>query len=207
MPDVWRGILAGVPSVPAGGVAGRSDARARGLGRSCKACSQLTRLLGGSTALAWTLHFTLAGHSASCCAHCGAAGFHSISRLPRWRRRALLVTPYLFLYDLVVLAVPMAFLIRAGCANRVISRRNARNGFRQPSCSDLPAGDCSRRWRQSFWLACWWSDACGMFLHTPWGHLAMGSRLPCWRTALEAFSGSGHRFSAENATTKGFQSR
>jgi arabinofuranan 3-O-arabinosyltransferase len=27
---------------------------------------------------------------------------------------ALLATPYLFLYDLVVLAVPMAFLIRAG---------------------------------------------------------------------------------------------
>ena len=29
----------------------------------------------------------------------------------------LLVTPYLFLYDLVVLAVPMAFIIRAGASS------------------------------------------------------------------------------------------
>jgi arabinofuranan 3-O-arabinosyltransferase len=76
----------------------------------------LVRWLGGGETLAWTLHGALAAAVA-------------IAVCVLWRRRsktsfemkaaalatgALLVTPYLYLYDLVVLAVPMAFLIRAG---------------------------------------------------------------------------------------------
>jgi arabinofuranan 3-O-arabinosyltransferase len=73
----------------------------------------LTRLLGGSAALAWCLQLAL-------------SGVVIILLCLIWRRKmsfelkaaalatgSLLVTPYLFLYDLVVLAVPMAFLIRA----------------------------------------------------------------------------------------------
>jgi Glycosyltransferase family 87 len=74
----------------------------------------LTRMLGGAEPLAWTLQALVA-------LACTAA----ISLL--WRSRAeydikaaalgcgaLLATPYLYLYDLVVLAVPLAFLFRLG---------------------------------------------------------------------------------------------
>jgi arabinofuranan 3-O-arabinosyltransferase len=73
-----------------------------------------TRWLGGSEGLAWAVQGCLIGVLA-------------IVLWAMWRSKvsfdmkaaalaigALLATPYLFLYDLVVLAVPMAFLIRAG---------------------------------------------------------------------------------------------
>jgi hypothetical protein len=74
----------------------------------------LTRMMGGSAGLAWTAQYALAGAVA-------------VALCALWRSRAsfdvkaaalvvgaLLATPYIFLYDLVVLAVAMAFLIRAG---------------------------------------------------------------------------------------------
>jgi len=74
----------------------------------------LTRTLGGSEALAWTLQIGLA---------LAAAGAIAVL----WHGRAtyeikcaalgtaiMLATPYLYTYDLVVLAVPLAFLIRLG---------------------------------------------------------------------------------------------
>lgn len=75
----------------------------------------LTRWCGGSEALAWGLHLLAAA----------AAG---ISVVVLWMNRrvaydlkaaaagtaALVVTPYLHLYDLIVLAIPLAFLIRHG---------------------------------------------------------------------------------------------
>jgi arabinofuranan 3-O-arabinosyltransferase len=76
----------------------------------------LTRVLGGSKALAWTMQITIAVLAA-------AATF------ALWRSRTiyeikaaalvtatLLATPYLYIYDLVVLAVPLAFLFRLGRA-------------------------------------------------------------------------------------------
>ena len=78
----------------------------------------LVRVLGGSAALAWSLQIAL-------------SGVVSILLYLMWRSSrmpfelkaaalatgALLVTPYLFLYDLMVLAVPMAFLIRLGLSS------------------------------------------------------------------------------------------
>jgi hypothetical protein len=74
----------------------------------------LTRMLGGSETLAWALQ---GGVAILCVA--------AISLL--WRTRAaydikaaalacgaMLATPYLYMYDLVVLAVPLAFLFRVG---------------------------------------------------------------------------------------------
>lgn len=74
----------------------------------------VTRLYGGSEMLAWT-------------AQIGFAILSIIAACLLWRRQvafelkaavlgaaALLSTPYLYFYDLVVLAVPMAFLIRIG---------------------------------------------------------------------------------------------
>jgi hypothetical protein len=74
----------------------------------------LARALGGSETLAWSLQGTMAAVLA-------------ILLCAMWRSRvpfdlkagalsagALLSTPYLYIYDLVALAVPMAFLVRLG---------------------------------------------------------------------------------------------
>jgi glycosyl transferase family 87 len=74
----------------------------------------LTRTLGGTEALAWTVQIALA---------LAAAGFIAVL----WHSRiadeikcaalgtaSMLATPYLYTYDLVILAVPLAFLIRLG---------------------------------------------------------------------------------------------
>jgi hypothetical protein len=74
----------------------------------------IVRSLGGSEALAWSLQS-------------GLIGVIAILLCAMWRSRvsfdlkaaalatgALLSTPYLYLYDYVTLAVPMAFLVRAG---------------------------------------------------------------------------------------------
>src|SRR6202158_4784000 len=73
----------------------------------------LVRMVGGAESLAWTIQTALAGVTA-------------ILLLAMWRSKlpfglkaaalvtgTLLATPYLFLYDLVALAIPMAFLLRA----------------------------------------------------------------------------------------------
>jgi arabinofuranan 3-O-arabinosyltransferase len=74
----------------------------------------LVRLLGGSEPLAWTLQFIVSATVA-------------FSLVMTWRSQAryalkaaalatgtLLLTPYLFLYDMMVLAIPIALLIRIG---------------------------------------------------------------------------------------------
>jgi glycosyl transferase family 87 len=74
----------------------------------------IVRSLGGSEAFAWSLQ-------------CGLIVVIAILLCAMWRSRisfdlkaaalatgALLSTPYLYLYDYVTLAVPMAFLVRAG---------------------------------------------------------------------------------------------
>jgi hypothetical protein len=74
----------------------------------------LVRALGGGEALAWTLHAGL-----------GLIVAVGVCRL--WRSRAphglkaaalataaLLVTPYVYIYDMTLLAVPVAFLLRLG---------------------------------------------------------------------------------------------
>jgi Glycosyltransferase family 87 len=74
----------------------------------------IVRSLGGSEAFAWSLQ-------------CGLIAVIAILLCAMWRSRisfdlkaaalatgALLSTPYLYLYDYVTLAVPMAFLVRAG---------------------------------------------------------------------------------------------
>ena len=76
----------------------------------------LTRTLGGSETLAWTLQG-------------GVALVAAVGVAWLWRSRAcheikaaalgcgvMLATPYLYTYDLVVLAVPLAFLFRLGRA-------------------------------------------------------------------------------------------
>jgi arabinofuranan 3-O-arabinosyltransferase len=76
----------------------------------------LVRTFGGSEQLAWTFHWMVSGLV--------VAGIVML-----WRSRAdyelkaaalgagtLLLTPYLFLYDMMVLAIPVGFLLRSGLA-------------------------------------------------------------------------------------------
>jgi hypothetical protein len=76
----------------------------------------LVRTLGGDEQLAWTFQWMMSG-----------AVLVGVVRL--WRGRAdyalkaaalaagtLLLTPYLFLYDMMVLAIPVGFLLRLGLA-------------------------------------------------------------------------------------------
>ena len=76
----------------------------------------LARTLGGSEQLAWTLQWM-------------TSGTVGVSVVILWRSRAdyalkaaalaagtLLLTPYLFLYDMMVLAIPVGFLLRDGLA-------------------------------------------------------------------------------------------
>jgi hypothetical protein len=90
----------------------------------------LTRSLGGSEHLAWALQAAMTGTAV-------------VATLLLWRSKAryslkaaglatatLLVTPYLFLYDMMVLAIPIALLVRIGLAD----------GFRK---YELPALGCA----------------------------------------------------------------
>jgi arabinofuranan 3-O-arabinosyltransferase len=77
----------------------------------------LTRSLGGSEQLAWTLQAAMTGTVV-------------VATVLLWRSKAryslkaaglatgtLLITPYLFLYDMMVLAIPVAWLVRIGLAD------------------------------------------------------------------------------------------
>ena len=81
----------------------------------------LIRFLGGSEQLAWALHWILTATVA-------------VGLVVMWRSRVsyslkaaalatgtLLITPYLFMYDMMVLAIPVGFLVRIGL----------KRGFRQ----------------------------------------------------------------------------
>ena len=77
----------------------------------------LVRFLGGSEPLAWTLQWMMSGTVVV------ALVMAWRSRLPYALKAAalatatLLVTPYLFLYDEMVLAIPVALLVRIGLAD------------------------------------------------------------------------------------------
>ncbi len=86
----------------------------------------LIRYFGGSEQLAWASHWILTASIAT------ALALMWRSRAPYTLKAAalaagtLLTTPYLFMYDMVVLAIPIAFLVRIGL----------RSGFR---AYELPA--------------------------------------------------------------------
>jgi hypothetical protein len=73
-----------------------------------------TRWLGGGEGLAWALQGSLVGVLAILLCVMWRSRISFDMKAAALATGALLATPYLFLYDLVVLAVPMAFLIRAG---------------------------------------------------------------------------------------------
>jgi hypothetical protein len=77
----------------------------------------LVRALGGGEGMAWTLHGTVMAATALyvCLVWRSRAPFDL--KAAALAVGALLVTPYLFIYDVVILAVPMAFLVHAARAD------------------------------------------------------------------------------------------
>ena len=74
----------------------------------------LTRALGGGETLAWALQAAVALTAAAIVAMLWRGHLAFEIKAAALATGALLATPYLYIYDLVVLAVPLAFLFRIG---------------------------------------------------------------------------------------------
>jgi arabinofuranan 3-O-arabinosyltransferase len=125
----------------------------------------LVRYLGGPEQLAWTLQWIVTGAVA-------------IGLVAMWRSRAdyywkaaalavgtLLTTPYLFMYDMMVLAIPVAYLVRAGLEG----------GFR---AYELPALACGLVLIMSFMFL---GEPIGLFVNLIVAGLILRRAGPWWR--------------------------
>ena len=90
----------------------------------------LVRYLGGTEQLAWAFQWVLTASVAT------VLVLMWRSRVPYTLKAAalavgtLLTTPYLFMYDMMVLAIPVAFLVRIGLEERLPSLRASGAGLR-----------------------------------------------------------------------------
>jgi hypothetical protein len=90
----------------------------------------LVRFLGGTEQLAWIFQWTLTATVAVVLAVMWRSRVSYSLKAAALATGTLLITPYLFMYDMMVLAIPVAFLVRMGL----------RSGF-QPY--ELPALGCA----------------------------------------------------------------
>jgi arabinofuranan 3-O-arabinosyltransferase len=90
----------------------------------------LVRFLGGSEQLAWIFQWSLSGTVAVGLALMWRSSVRYSLKAAALAVGTLLITPYLFMYDMMVLAIPVAFLVRIGLAS----------GFRR---YELPALACA----------------------------------------------------------------
>src|ERR1700726_36478 len=90
----------------------------------------LVRFLGGSEQLAWIFQWILSGTVAVGLALMWRSSVRYSLKATALAVGTLLITPYLFMYDMMVLAIPVAFLVRIGLAS----------GFRR---YELPALACA----------------------------------------------------------------
>jgi hypothetical protein len=88
-----------------------------------------TRYLGGSEQLAWTLHWTLTLVVTGAVIALWRSRVRYALKAAGLATAALLVTPYLFLYDVMVLAVAIAFLLRLGLSHGFLSGELAALGL------------------------------------------------------------------------------
>ena len=82
----------------------------------------LTRALGGSETLAWVMQAAVALAAAAAIAVLWRSRAAYDIKAAALGAGAMLATPYLYTYDLVVLAVPLAFLFRLGRARGFLSQ-------------------------------------------------------------------------------------
>src|SRR5665213_218658 len=89
----------------------------------------LVRYLGGTEALAWAFQWVMIATVAVVLTLIWRSRISYSLKAAALATGTLLITPYLFMYDMVVLAIPVAFLVRIGL----------RSGFRP---YELPALGC-----------------------------------------------------------------
>src|SRR6202034_2009165 len=87
----------------------------------------LTRTLGGSETLAWTVQAAVSLAAAVLVAIVWWSKAAYDLRAAALGVGVLLATPYLYTYDLVVLAVPIAFLLRLGDARGYLPKDSPKN--------------------------------------------------------------------------------
>lgn len=103
--ETWRAFFAGIsPALSFDGAAWGKLQSAFGL----------TRALGGGEALAWTVHVVVAFMAAGAVGVLWRSGVAYEIKAAGLGTAVLLATPHLLAYDLVILAVPIAFLFRLG---------------------------------------------------------------------------------------------
>ena len=90
----------------------------------------LVRYFGGSESMAWGFHWVLTASVASVLVVMWRGRVSYSLKAAALAAGTLLTTPYLFMYDMMVLAIPVAFLVRIGLAS----------GFRP---YELPALGCA----------------------------------------------------------------
>ena len=90
----------------------------------------LVRYLGGTEALAWGFHWVFAASVATVLVLMWRSRVRYTVKAAALATGTLLTTPYLFMYDMMVLAIPVAFLVRIGLTS----------GFRP---YELPALGCA----------------------------------------------------------------
>lgn len=106
--DAWEAFL---QALPVASQASLTDGRANWA--KLQSVFGVVRMIGGSEGLAWTLQAVLMGAIAVLMAAIWRSKVSFEIKAAALVTGALLCTPYLFMYDLVALAVPMAFLLRA----------------------------------------------------------------------------------------------
>jgi hypothetical protein len=95
------------------------------------------RYYGGGEALAWAFHWVLTATVAVVLVVMWRSRVNYALKAAALATGTLLVTPYLFMYDMMVLAIPVAFLVRTGL----------KTGFRR---HELPALACAAAMILSF---------------------------------------------------------
>jgi glycosyl transferase family 87 len=89
----------------------------------------LTRTLGGGETLAWSVQAAVVLFAAAAIAALWRSRAPYEIKAAALGTGAMLATPYLYMYDVVVLAVPLAFLIRLGRARGFLAHELAAMGF------------------------------------------------------------------------------
>src|SRR5262249_35571689 len=113
-PDAWYAFVHGL----AAGSQSTLSQGSTGWGK-LQTTFGFVRWLGGSEALAWSVHGLVVVTCAITLCVLWRSRIPFVLKAAALATGALLATPYLFLYDLVAVAVPMAFLLRAGMASEV----------------------------------------------------------------------------------------
>jgi len=85
----------------------------------------LTRALGGSEPLAWSVQGVLALLATGATAIVWRSNASEDTKAATLATATMLATPYLYMYDLVVLAVPLAFLLHRGGAHGFLAHETA----------------------------------------------------------------------------------